>query len=115
LIRKLNFKKIDIKAYLEVWGMQELEQHINRINQKLQHLLKNYQQLQKDNERQTKLLQTLQQDKLTAKEQVQNLQQQVYILKAATNTLSETDKNNFEKNIKQYIKEIDKCITFLSE
>ncbi len=95
--------------------MQELEQHINRINQKLQHLLKNYQQLQKDNERQTNLLQTLQQDKLTAKEQVQNLQQQVYILKAATNTLSEADKNNFEKNIKQYIKEIDKCITFLSE
>jgi poly-D-alanine transfer protein DltD len=71
--------------------------------------------LQKDNERQTNLLQTLQQDKLTAKEQVQNLQQQVYILKAATNTLSEADKNNFEKNIKQYIKEIDKCITFLSE
>ena len=71
--------------------------------------------MQKDNERQTNLLQTLQQDKLTAKEQVQNLQQQVYILKAATNTLSEADKNNFEKNIKQYIKEIDKCITFLSE
>jgi CHASE3 domain sensor protein len=95
--------------------LQELEQHINRINQKLQQLLKNYQQLQKDNERQTKLLQQLQQEKTTATETIVTLQQQVNILKAATNTLSEADKKNFEKNISQYIKEIDKCITFLSE
>ncbi len=95
--------------------MQELEQHINRINHKLQQLLKNYQQLQKDNEQQTKLLIDLQLEKNNAAEKINTLQQQVHILKAATNTLSETDKKNFEKNIKQYIKEIDKCITFLSE
>ena len=95
--------------------MQELEQHINRINQKLQQLLKNYQLLQKDNERQSKLLKDLHQEKNDATEKINSLQQQVHILKAATNTLSEPDKKNFEKNINQYIKEIDKCITFLSE
>jgi hypothetical protein len=95
--------------------LQELDQHINRINQKLQQLLKNYQQLQKDNERQTKLLKELQQEKNEATEKINTLQQQVHILKASVGNMSEDEKKAFEKNINQYIKEIDKCITFLSE
>ena len=95
--------------------MQELNEHIERINLKLQQLLKDYVQLQKDNERQTKLLTTLQQEKVIAAENIHTLQQQVNILKAATNSLSEQEKKNFEKNITQYINQIDNCITFLSE
>ena len=95
--------------------MQELNEHIERINLKLQQLLKDYVQLQKDNERQTKLLTTLQQEKVIAAENINTLQQQVNILKAATNSLSEQEKKNFEKNITQYINQIDNCITFLSE
>lgn len=95
--------------------MQELEQHINRINQKLQQLLKKYEQLQKDNERQGKLIKELQQQKESSGEQIRALQQQVNILKASTGDMNEADKKNFEKHINQYIKEIDKCITYLSE
>jgi chromosome segregation ATPase len=95
--------------------LQELDQHINRINQKLQQLLKNYQQLQKDNERQSKLIQTLQQEKESNSTTIQTLQQQVHILKASVGSMSDVEKKAFEKNINQYIKEIDKCITFLSE
>ncbi len=95
--------------------MPVLEDHIKRINDKLQQLLKNYQLLQKENRRQSELIATLQQTKEKDKEQIAALQEKVTILKAATGNMSEADKKAFEKNISQYIREIDKCIGILSE
>lgn len=95
--------------------MSNLEQNIKRINDKLQHLLKNYQQLQKDNQRQHKLIEELTQEKQKDKDLVADLQQKVSVLKAATGQMTEVDKKEFEKNINQYIREIDKCIGILSE
>jgi cell division septum initiation protein DivIVA len=95
--------------------MEELDQHIKRINDKLQHLLKNYKLLQKDNERQTKLIQELQQNKESSSEQIAALQQQVLILKTSAGQMSETDKKEFEKMINRHLREIDKCIALLSE
>lgn len=95
--------------------MNDLEQHIKRINDKLQQLLKNYQQLQKDNERQTRLIDTLQQGKEKDMQQINELQEKVSILKAASGQMSDADKKEFEKNINRYIREIDKCIGMLSE
>ena len=95
--------------------MSDLEQHIKRINDKLQQLLKNYQQLQKDNERQGRLIDTLQQAKEKDMQQVSELQEKVSILKAASGQMNEADKKEFEKNINRYIREIDKCIGLLSE
>ncbi len=94
--------------------MSDLEQHIKRINVKLQQLLKNYQLLQKENQRQSELIATLQQTKEKDKEQIAALQEKVTILKAATRNMNEADKKAFEKNISQYIREIDKCIGILS-
>ena len=95
--------------------MSDLEQHIKRINDKLQQLLKNYQQLQKDNERKGRLIDTLQQGKEKDMQQVNELQEKVSILKAASGQMNEADKKEFEKNINKYIREIDKCIGILSE
>ena len=95
--------------------MSDLEQNIKRINDKLQQLLKSYQQLQKENQRQNELIATLQQTKEKDKEQIAALQEKVTILKAATGKMNEADKKAFEKNISQYIREIDKCIGILSE
>lgn len=95
--------------------MSDLEQHIKRINDKLQQLLKNYQLLQKENQRQSELIATLQQTKEKDKELIGSLQEKISILKAATGKMNETDKKAFEKNINQYIREIDKCIGILSE
>ncbi len=95
--------------------MPGLEQHIKRINDKLEQLLKNYQLLQKDNERQSRLITTLQQAKEKDTQYINELQEQVSILKAATGQMNETDKKAFEKNISRYIREIDKCIGLLSE
>ena len=95
--------------------MSDLEQHIKRINDKLQLLLKNYQLLQKEHERQSKLIDTLQQSKDKDMQQINELQERVSILKAASGQMNEVDKKEFEKNISKYIREIDKCIGLLSE
>ena len=95
--------------------MSVLENHIKRINDKLQQLLKNHQLLQKDNERQSKLITALQQEKEKDAQQITTLKEQVNILKAAAGKMNEADKKAFEKNINQYIREIDKCISLLSE
>ena len=57
--------------------MSDLEQNIKRINDKLQQLLKNYQLLQKENQRQSELIATLQQTKEKDKEQIAALQERL--------------------------------------
>ena len=46
---------------------------------------------------------------------VQELQQQTSVLKLAAGEFNQKDKKDFEKQINQYIREIDKCISFLSQ
>jgi regulator of replication initiation timing len=95
--------------------MAEMEDHIKRVNSKLQQLLKQYQFLQKENEKLKETLKDLQLAKQQEAEQINQLQQQVSILKTSIGQMTEPDKKVFEKQINQYIKEIDKCIGLLSE
>jgi uncharacterized coiled-coil DUF342 family protein len=95
--------------------MSDLEQNIKRINDKLQQLLKNYQQLQKENSRQSELIKQLKEAKEKDNQHITTLQEKISILKAAAGKMNEADKKVFEKNISQYIREIDKCIGILSE
>lgn len=95
--------------------MGALEQHIRRVNDKLQQVLKDYQQLQKDNLRQSALIEELKKAKETSAQQVETLRQQVGILKAAAGNMNEADKKEFEKTINHYLRDIDKCIGILSE
>ena len=95
--------------------MSDLETNIKRINDKLQQLLKHYQQLQKDNLRQSVLIEELKKSRESDTRQIASLQEQVSILKAAAGKMNEEDKKEFEKNINRYIKDIDKCIGLLSE
>lgn len=95
--------------------MSDLDVNIKRINDKLQHLLKNYQLLQKDNKRQSDLIKELKEIKEKDSHKINAMEEQVNILKAATGQMNEKDKKTFEKTINQYIKEIDKCIGLLSE
>lgn len=95
--------------------MPVFDDHIKRINDKIQQLLKQRLQLQKDNERQTRLIGSLQQEKEKAGAEISRLHEQVNILKAAAGNMKESDKKAFEKNINLYIREIDKCIGLLSE
>ena len=87
----------------------------NILNDKLQQLLKQHNRLQKENE---KLKDELQQAKSTEKltgQKLEEFQQQISIMKIATGEMSEKDKKDFERKINNYIKEVDKCISFLSQ
>ncbi len=95
--------------------MTDLQSNIKSINEKLQKLLKRHLQLQKDNERQSRLIKELHQTKEKNTENINQLQQQVSILKSAAGQMTEADKKAFEKHINQHIKEIDKCIGLLSD
>jgi CHASE3 domain sensor protein len=95
--------------------MSALESNIKRINDKLQRLLRQYNQLLKDNERQSRLIKELQETKDQNTQTIAALQQQTDILKASTGLMNAADKKAFEKHINQYIREIDKCIGLLSE
>ncbi|MEP6676333.1 MAG: hypothetical protein ABJA78_14310 [Ferruginibacter sp.] len=91
------------------------EENIKRVNIKLQQLLKQYRALQKENERLSKTLKETQDKKVSDQQTIEMLNQQVLILKSAALQLSDADKKEFEKRINQYIKEVDKCINFLSD
>ena len=95
--------------------MSNLDTNIKRINGKLQQLLKNYQHLQKENQRQAELIEELKNTKEKDNQQIIVLQEKISILKAAAGKMNEKDKKVFEKTINQYIKEIDKCISMLNE
>ena len=95
--------------------MSELEEQFKRVNTKLQQLLKQHLLLQKENEKLKDILKIVQLSRNQDTEQINKLQQQVSILKTSIGQMTEADKKAFEKQINQYIKEIDKCIGLLSE
>lgn len=92
-----------------------IDQQFNTINEKLQLLLRQYGRLQKENDRLKEELQNATQRELQAGQKVTALQQQLNILKVSSGEMNERDKKEFEKRINQYIREIDKYISFLSQ
>lgn len=92
-----------------------VDQQFTILNEKLQQLLKQYTRLQKENERLKEELQQSRNSVAETQYKMDELQQQLSILKLGTGEMNEKDKKEFEKKINQYIREIDKCISFLSQ
>ena len=95
--------------------MAIINEHIIRVNNKLQQLLKQYLLLQRENEKLKEVLKDQQYNRKLEVEELSRLHQQVGILKTSIGQMTDPDKKAFEKQINQYIKEIDKCIGLLSE
>ena len=95
--------------------MNPLEDHIQRISEKMQQLLRQYQLQQKENERLKKELQQVKELESARTRQLEELEQKVAVLKTATNNMSDADKKDLEKRLNHYLKEIDRCIEMLSE
>ena len=94
--------------------MNTLDEHIKRLSEKLQLLLKKYQTLEKENE---KLKHDLQQKIMQEKEMQEKaglLQQQIEIAKLSAVQPDPETKQELEKRINTYVKEIDQCIAMLS-
>ncbi len=92
-----------------------VDQQFNILNEKLQQLLKQYSRLQKENERLKEELHLARNKEIESQHTVEELQQQIGILKLASGEMNEKDKKEFEKKINQYVREVDKCISFLSQ
>ncbi len=90
-------------------------EHIERIRLKLQSLLKEHHALQKENEKLKTELSRKAGIELEMKGKMQQLEEQVNILKASTGQMDEASKKAFEKQLNHYIREIDRCITMLSQ
>lgn len=95
--------------------MPEPEIHIKRIQEKIQRLLRQYHELQKENNHLKKEIEKLSKQSLQHLQTNEILKQQVEVLKLSAGNWDENDKKEFEKRINQYLKEIDKCIALLSE
>jgi chromosome segregation ATPase len=92
-----------------------VDQQFNIVNEKLQQLLKQHLRLQKETAELRMELQRCRETDGQRLQRIDELQQQVAILKMAAGEMSEKDKKDFERKINQYIKEIDKCISYLSQ
>jgi chromosome segregation ATPase len=92
----------------------QLDEHFNIINEKLQQLLKQYNRVKRENEVLRQKLEEKQKTQLHVEGETETLRQQLSILKLSSGEMNEKDKKEFEKQINRYVKEIDKCIAFLS-
>ena len=95
--------------------MADIEVQLKRIQDKLQHVLKDYSALQKENLRLKEELDKNRTQSFNNQQTIGDLRQQVEILKVTSGEWDEKDKKEFEKRINTYIKEIDRCIALLSE
>jgi hypothetical protein len=91
------------------------EKQLHRISEKLQQLVKEYAQLQKENHSLKLELKNATDKADNHQKNAEELKQQVGILKMNAGEMSEVDKKEFEKKINVYLKEIDRCIALLSE
>jgi hypothetical protein len=92
----------------------DIDARLKAIQMKLQQVLKQYQLLQKENVQLKKELQKSQQNNADKTEQLQVLQQQVDVLKLGVSGWNDQEKEELEKRIDVYLKEIDKCIALLN-
>ena len=94
---------------------QSIDEHIKLINNKLQVLIKNYVALQHENEANKLLLKKAAEKEINLNNTIESLQQKIFILRASLSKMDEDEKKQFEKKLDNYVKEIEKCITALSE
>ncbi len=94
--------------------MADINEHIKKVNAKLQLLLVQHSKLMHENEQQKKLIASLQQTDAQQKEKLDALRQEQLILKASLDKMDEGEKKELEQKINGYLKNIDKCISLLS-
>ncbi len=93
----------------------DASQQLKRISEKLQELLKKHEQLQKENERLRNELIPAKQREVAFMEQISALEQKIMILKTGGGKMEDADKKELDRKLHGYLKEIDRCISMLSE
>lgn len=91
------------------------EDQLVRISSKLGELLKKYDTVQKENERLRAELLPAKEREIRFLEQIGTLEEKILVLKAGTTKLSDPEKRELDRKLHTYLKEIDRCISMLSE
>ncbi|MFM2338241.1 MAG: hypothetical protein RL115_1434 [Bacteroidota bacterium] len=91
------------------------ELQLQRIQNKIQQLLKEYAVVQKENIKLKGELAALKNEVQEHEKIALELNQKISILKLNAITMTEVDKKEFEKKINAYVKEIDRCIALLGK
>jgi IMP dehydrogenase/GMP reductase len=81
----------------------------------MQLLIKKHQQLEKENKKLKDELSGLKEKQFDKKQELEVLEMQNAILKASQQQLDEKEKKELEKKLNLFIKEIDRCISLLTE
>lgn len=95
--------------------MSVVDQQFTALYEKIQGLLRQYNRLEKENEKLREELDELKKKEINTQGKVEELHQQISILKLAAGEMTDKDKKAFERRLNQYIREIDKAIAYLSE
>ena len=95
--------------------MAATELQLKSIHSKLQQLLKEHQSLLRENQQLKQELDDIRDQYQQQQDSMNSLEQQVQVLKYTGGEMSETERKEFEKKINSYVREIDRCITMLSQ
>ena len=93
----------------------QVEDQIQRIQDKLQQLLRQRDLLLKENGKLKEELRKTQEGQAGDIRRLDQLRQQVEVLGVTKTMMSEGEKRELEKRLGQYIREIDRCIALLGE
>ena len=92
------------------------EHQLKRIQDKFSLMVKNYQGLQKENEKMKSDFQKLSERCDALGREAEKLRQQSEIMKYNSNgTMQEVEKKDLEKRLNQYVREINRCIALLND
>ncbi|HEY4937056.1 MAG TPA: hypothetical protein VII44_10775 [Puia sp.] len=95
--------------------MTQSEIQLKRVHEKILLLLKQYQGLQKENDRLKDDLKKMQVRSETISRDAEKYRQQAEALRLTGRGMEESDKKILEKRLNKYVREIDKCIALLQE
>jgi len=95
--------------------MTQPEIQLKRVHEKILLLLKQYQVLQKENERLKDDLKKMSLRYETIYRDAEKYRQQAEVLRLTGRGMEESDKKMLEKRLNKYVREIDKCIALLQE
>ncbi|CAN5811259.1 hypothetical protein BH10BAC3_BH10BAC3_20700 [soil metagenome] len=94
--------------------MSDLQPFIVRIANKLKLLLKQQDQLRKENERLRASLSVKEQELSTIKENMMQMDEKLSVMKAVAGKMKDKPRQELKKKINQYTKDIDKVIVHLN-
>ncbi len=93
--------------------MTDINTNISHLQEKLQMLIKEFKQLQKENNRLLKDIAVAKTEKEAKINQLNQLEQKVAAIQLTSGNWNDTEKASLQKKIDAYLKEIDKCLALL--